>query len=93
MTVYSYLKAGTVPGAFAKLMEGQFPPKLLDLFVFLLTTSNGFSAAVIARDADDARRLALLHDPRGWWHTSASEMIAETRPTRTCRVLAMEMLR
>ena len=80
MTVYSYLKAGRVPGAFAKLMEGQFPPKLPTLFVFLLTTSNGFSAVVIARDADDARRTGPIHDPRGWWHTSASELIAEPRP-------------
>ena len=41
MTTYSYLKTG-VPGAFGKLIEGQFP-KLPALFVFLLTTGNGFS--------------------------------------------------
>jgi hypothetical protein len=91
MTTYSYLKTG-VPGAFGKLIEGQFP-KLPALFVFLLTTGNGFSAVVIATDADEGRRLALMHAPRGWWHTAASERIAETQPTRSRRVLAMEMLR
>lgn len=65
-----------MPGAFTKPILGEFPPKLPTLWVFLLTTRNGFAAVVIADDADEARRTALMHDPRGWWHTAASDQVS-----------------
>lgn len=93
MTVYSHPNVSRVPGVFTKLILGEFPPKMPTLWVFLLTTKNGFTALVIAADADEARRTALMHDPRGRWDTATSDQVAECCPTRPRRVLAMEMLR
>jgi len=58
--------------------------------VFLLTASNYYVAVVIAQDDNEARLLALSHEPRGWWHTASAAKIAECRATRTRRVLAMD---
>ncbi len=85
----SLLRVGA-PGAFARLVSNELFPAL---WVFLLTTKNGFSAVVVAKNDEEARQLALAHDPCGWWHTAESDRVAECCPTRPRRVLAMEMHR
>ena len=43
MTVYSHPNVSRVPGVFTKLILLEFPPKMPTLWVFLLTTKNGFT--------------------------------------------------
>ncbi len=69
-------------------MTAKRPP----LFVYWLNTGNNYRAVVIAEGSDDARLVALTHEPSGWWHTASATKIAECRASRTRQVLAMERL-
>jgi hypothetical protein len=66
-----------------------FSAKYKPTFVWLLTNSQGQRAVVIADDTDEARQLADAQTPR-CWHVATCENIAETRPSRVHKVLAME---